>query len=150
MDVIHTFFRTKCPPPTSAPLPVTLWPLLAKYIQSPGDLCSQGGGPPQTTGIPNSRWAANCFSRDNSRGSWGPSASLLVGDLPAPITEDLSSCSARSCPRSLNPNGGQMPLRALGPAPSRAAAGRLWDREACPCSSLDLSFFVCVLRGLDS
>lgn len=97
--------------------------------------------------------------------SWGPSYSLQArGDLSAPITAPLNSpsplktnfcsgilnsCSAHSCPCSLDPEGGQRPWEALGFAQPRATTGWLWGLEAHPCPSLDLSSCDHITRGFD-
>ena len=79
--------------------------------------CCQGGGHPQPTGIPESCWAAIQFSTDNAEGPSAPLSS--VRDSPSTIAEDWSSCSAPSCPKSLNPDRGKMTIRDTGACPTR-------------------------------
>lgn len=76
-----------------------------------------GRRPPSAYRDPRELLGCNPILHGQRRGSQRPLTS--VRDSPSTIAEDWSSCSAPSCPKSLNPDCGKMTIRDTGACPTR-------------------------------
>ena len=157
MDLIHTLFRTKCTfregVGMSTPAPTSCWP--------PHGLCllntpsQHGTSAPREVALlspQGSQSATRAINRffvaiADVLGSLLPTAG---GGSPSPHHRRLELLLSPQLPQWPKPGQWTPDHQALGPAPPRAATDRLRNQEACPCPSVNLSFFICVTRGVDS